>query len=126
MVKFVIEAGADVMATNGQNLTPLDVVNQYTDPRSSQELKKILQGTYECVFVDLSQCVLLTVGTYCNMYILSVREVTVYYCIGANFCRAYVYFTNQELVCDWTSRCCTLQWKLVIKNTLTVNFCCSE
>ena len=45
VVKFLIEAGADVLATNGQGLTALDVVNQYTDPRAAHELKKVLQGT---------------------------------------------------------------------------------
>lgn len=44
VVRFLLEAGADVMALNGQGLTPLEVVNQYTDPRSSQELKRALQG----------------------------------------------------------------------------------
>lgn len=44
VVRFLLEAGADVTALNGQGLTPLDVVNQYTDPRSSQELKRALQG----------------------------------------------------------------------------------
>lgn len=44
VVRFLLEAGADVMALNGQGLTPLEVVNQYTDPQSSQELKRALQG----------------------------------------------------------------------------------
>lgn len=44
VVRFLLEVGADVTALNGQGLTPLEVVNQYTDPRSSQELKRALQG----------------------------------------------------------------------------------
>ena len=44
VVRFLLEVGADVSALNGQGLTPLEVVNQYTDPRSSQDLKKALQG----------------------------------------------------------------------------------
>ena len=44
VVRFLLEAGADVTALNGQGLTPLEVVNQSSYPRSSQELKRTLQG----------------------------------------------------------------------------------
>ena len=44
MVRFFLKVGADMLALSGLGLAPLDVGNQYTDPRSSQDREKVLQG----------------------------------------------------------------------------------
>ena len=44
VVRYLLEVGADMLALSGLDLAPLDVVNHFTVPRSSQNLKKALLG----------------------------------------------------------------------------------
>jgi len=54
MIVQLIQVGADVNIPNNHGLTPLEVINRYTDPRSGHHLKQLLQGMS---FISLSHCV---------------------------------------------------------------------
>ena len=43
-VHYLLQCGANPSIKNTQGLTPLDIVNHYTDPRSAQQLKQLLKG----------------------------------------------------------------------------------
>ncbi|XP_065066135.1 caskin-2-like isoform X2 [Rhopilema esculentum] len=43
VVKLLLEVGADVRAINNKNMTPLDMVNQYTKSNASIEIKQLLR-----------------------------------------------------------------------------------
>ena len=43
-VHYLLQCGADPSIKNAQGLSALDIVNHYTDPRSAQQLKQLLQG----------------------------------------------------------------------------------
>ncbi len=43
-VFYPLQCGADITCKNNQNLTPLEIVQMYTDPRSQGPMKQLLQG----------------------------------------------------------------------------------
>ncbi len=47
-VHYLLQCGANPSIKNTQGLTPLDIVNHYTDPRSAQQLKQLLKGVWTC------------------------------------------------------------------------------
>lgn len=44
VVKLLLELGADARAVNEKNLTPLDIVNEFTTSRAGIEIKQLLRG----------------------------------------------------------------------------------
>ena len=53
IVTVLLQVGADVNIPNNHGLTPLEVINRYTDPRSGHHLKQLLQGSHLSVYVIL-------------------------------------------------------------------------
>lgn len=58
-VHYLLQCGADPSIKNAQGLSALDIVNHYTDPRSAQQLKQLLQGFFLlllCCLLCLLRC----------------------------------------------------------------------
>ncbi len=56
-VHYLLQCGANPSIKNTQGLTPLDIVNHYTDPRSAQQLKQLLKGVVVIIVVIPRPCI---------------------------------------------------------------------